>query len=179
MTARLSKALTVLALGAMVATTAWWFRTRLRAWTHDRVAGHISARLTSLPERKAARLVRQLAAADDEWLAVLVPAMTDERPAVASAAASTIEQLVAHWSQLPAAESWPRIEQLAALLAQHSPQLPAERISRAQSLAQRLMDWPPGGRPAHAAEFIANCEVVLRLMPAESGEFRVAAATQP
>jgi hypothetical protein len=179
MTARLSKALTVLALVTLVAATAWSVRTRLHLWTHDRLAERISAHLASLPQRKAVRLLRQLATADDEWLAVLVPALADECPEVAATAANVIDQLVEHWSQRPPAESWPRIEKLAALLAQHASKLPVERINRAQSLAQRLIDWPTGGRSARAAEFIANCEVVLRLTPAEPGDIRVAAATQP
>lgn len=178
MIARLAKALTVLALAAVIATIAWRVRTRLHAWTHDQIAGQISGRLAPLPERRAVRLVRQLAAADDEWLAVLVPAMADARPAVASAATSEVEQLVERWSRLPPVDSWPRVERLAVLLAQHGAQLPAERVSRAQSLAQRLLDWPAGGRRAQAAEFIAICEIVLRLTPAESDDIRVA-TTQP
>jgi hypothetical protein len=179
MTARLSKALTVLTLATLVAATTWCVRARLHAWTHDRMAERISAHLASLPQQKAARLLRQLATADDEWLAVLVPALADERPVVAATAANAIDQLVEHWSQRLPAESWPRIEKLAALLAQRAPQLSAERICRAQSLAQRLLDWPAGGRPARALEFITNCEVVLRLTPAEQDNVRLASLPSP
>jgi len=170
MTSRFRYWLTVLALAAVVATSASWVRTRLHSWSHDRALDELTARLAALPDRQAVRLVRRLASADDEWLAVLVPAMADARPALATAAASSIEQLVDRWSSLPTAESRPRVEMLAALLARHASRLPAERVARAQSLAQRLIDWPANGHSARAAQLIADCEVVLRLVPADSAE---------
>jgi len=174
MTLRFSNWLTVLALAALVASSAWWVRAKLHAWTHDRVTSELRTRLGALPERQAARLVRHLAESDAEWLAVLVASTTDSRASVASAAMSSLEQLVERWSALASTDNSPRIAALARLLAEHAPRLPAERIARAQSLAQRLLDWPVDSRRFDAAQLIADCEIVLRLIPAEEAELRVA-----
>ena len=120
-------------------------------------------------------LVRHLAESDAEWLAVLVPAATDSRASVASAAMTSLEQLVERWSALTVAESAPHVAALARLLAEHAPRLPPERIARAQSLAQRLLDWPVDSRQLDAAQLISDCEIVLRLIPVEEAELRVTA----
>ena len=152
MTSRFSNWATVLALGALVASSAWWVRAKLHAWTHDRVSSQLRTQLGALPERQAARLVRQLAESDAEWFAVLVPATTDSRAGVASVALSSLEQLVERWSALASTDSSPQVATLA-----------------------RLLDWPVDSRRLDAALLIADCEIVLRLVPAEEAEVRVAA----
>jgi hypothetical protein len=175
MTSRITNWLTVLALAALVASSGWWARAKLHAWTHDRVASELRTRLGSLPERRAAGLVRQLTESDAEWLDVLVSATTDSRASVAAAAMTSLEQLIEGWSAPGSTDSTPNVAALARLLAEHAPRLPPERVARAQSLAQRLLDWPVDSRRLDAAQLISDCEIVLRLIPAEEAGVRVAA----
>lgn len=168
--------LLVIVLAAVIATAGWFGRQQLATWTRARTAQQYQQQIADLPERQAARLIEQLAAGDREWLDLVVAAWSDSRPPVAAAAVSAVQSLVERWSQLPAAEASPRVEQLARLLAQHAPRMDAVQRDSAAVIAQRLLVWPVDGRQMNAARFIADCEALVRLPPSEPEELRLAAA---
>jgi hypothetical protein len=170
--------LLVLAMAAVIVSASSRARTWLRVGVRDRLTQKYQQRLGGLTERQAALLVRRLARANGDWLDVLVAASADDRPAVAAAADTELRELVDRWAELPE-ENAPHIADLAGLLAQQAPRLPAERRQLAHSLAQRLIDWPIDGRLVDSAQLIADCESVLVLPRIDFSVARVAAASEP
>jgi hypothetical protein len=68
---------------------------------------------------------------------------------------------------------------MARLLAQHAPRMAPPERELAQSLAQRLLDWPIDSRQIDLAQFIADCDAVLRLPSSAPEELQLAAAPAP
>jgi hypothetical protein len=159
----------------VVAAAAWTGRRWLDEWTHDRLATKYAAVVAGLPEKRAAEFVARLADDDSQPLELVVQALADRRPDVEEAAEAGLLRGLDRWAKLPAAESSPHVATLAELLAQVSPQLPAERRLFAQSLAERILAWPIDRARVDPARLIADCEVVLRLDPPEPPAIRLAA----
>lgn len=169
-----------LLLGLLVATVAtggWLVRRALYTWTSQQLAKQHQRAIAALPEHKAAALVNSLARDEDQWLAVLATALVDRRPEVASAAQHAINQRAEAWQQLPPDEAAPRAIELVGSLAPLAAQLPPDLQFWAGKLAQQLLLCPTGSRQQEAAQFIADCETIVRSMPAEVGETRLAQAT--
>jgi hypothetical protein len=159
---------------AAIAGGAWLLRPHLAAWTHGQIAGRYQAQLAALPERSAARLLAQLASADDTGIEVLAATWTDSRPAVAAAAVRETLRLVERWSQLPPGDAAPHVARLVKALAQAAPQMAAAEREAAAALAERLLEWPVDSKQVPAAQFIADCDALLRLPPAIPAELRLA-----
>ena len=160
---------------AAVGLTAALGQQQLRDWNRQRLVRQRREQIASLSDRRAARLVLQLAENDDEWIDAIVAAWADPRASVARAGQVATLGLEQRWSALPPQDASPRIARLARLLAQHAPQMDALRREAAIALAQRLLDLPLDGREMDSAQFISDCQSVLVLPVAPPDEIRLAA----
>jgi hypothetical protein len=171
-----SRRLLVLAATLAIALAAWAARARVEHWTRAELAQRHQQQLAQLSEEGAAALIERLAAADDEFLDLVVLALDDPRPRVASAAIRALQARVDCWGRWPQEQSGPRVAALAELLAPLARQLPTDRRAPAQTIATRLMAFPVNGRQVDSARLIANCETILRLQvpPSVPDEDRIA-----
>jgi hypothetical protein len=171
-----SRWLTIFAAAALAFAGIRLTASGLLPGAQQRLVQQYRNRILALPEDQAARFVTRLAEKDAPWPEVLVLATADDRPLVAGAAERELRSLVLRLTQLPADESSPQAARLARALALAAAELPPDRRSLMNSLAQQLIVWPIDGRTADAAQFIADCEAVLLLPVAEPIEIRLAAA---
>jgi hypothetical protein len=173
-----SHRLLVLAALAAIALWAWLGRAHLERWTRAELAARHQQQLTQLSDEGAATLIAHLAAADDEYLDLLVLALNDPRPAVANAAERALDDRVNCWSRWPQTEAGPRVAALAGLLAPAAESVPRERRAFIQKIAERLLAWPLDGRLIDSGRLIADCEIVLRLPLPAPVEDRIALQVQ-
>jgi hypothetical protein len=166
----------VLPIGAVIVfATAIFGQRQLRDWTSRQLVRQRREQIAVATDRRAARLVLQLAEDDEQWLEVLVAAWADPRSTVAQAGQVATLGLAERWQSLPSPEGTPRFARLAALLAQHAPQMAPARREAASSLAQQMLDLPLDSRELNSAQFIADCQAVLFLPTAPLDEIRLAA----
>lgn len=163
-------------VAVVVAGGAWQARRMLNAWTAEQLGQRHQQTLALLADRDAAAFIRRLARDDDQWLSIIIAALADSRSEVAAAATIALHQRAEQWRELPPDEAAPRIAELAHALAPLAAELPAQRQRWAGNLARQLLAWPSAGRQVDAAQFIADCETILRFVPADSDEARVAQA---
>lgn len=169
----------LLAALAIIVLSAWLGRANLDRWTRSRLAVQYQRELSRRSDQQAARLVERLAAADDEYLDLVVLALADRRPAVASAAEQALLTRVEIWSQWPSREASPRVAGLASLVARSSDKIPLEQRGFLHRLAERLLAWPVDGQLVDAPRLIADCEQVLRLPLPTLPEVRLASRPAP
>jgi len=160
---------------AAVCLVAVFGQQQLRGWTNRQIVRQRREQIASATDRRAAKLVLQLADGDEQWLEVLVAAWADPRGTVAQAGQVATLGLAQRWQALPPKDATPRFARLARLLAQDAPQMAPERREAAACLAQRLLDLPLDGRALDSAQFIADCQAVLLLPAAPPDEIRLAA----
>ena len=168
--------LLVLPMVASLAAVAWATRGRVEHWTRQQLSDGYRSQIQSLPEPEATALVRRLSELDADAPAVLVPLLADGREPVVRAADATLHRLVADWQRLPSDQWAPRAAALARELAGIAPRLPSQRQSAASQLAARLLNGTLASHAADDAEFVADCEMVLRLRPPVEDEPRIAVA---
>jgi hypothetical protein len=168
-----------LALAVLLAGVSWLGRRQLDGWTRAKLIRRDQSQIATLGERQAVLLVWRLASAEPPGVEAVAQAWTDPRPAVAGMAVSATQGLLQRWSHLPAEQAAPRVALLARCLAQHAPQMPPAQRDAAVALAERLVSWPTAGAPTDTAQFIADCDVLLRLPPSGPEELRVATAPPP
>ncbi len=169
---------TVLA-ALVLALTGWYGRGQLQRRTTQHAARRFRQELQTLPERRAARRIGQVPAADGQWLEVLVAAWADSRREVAASARAAVLSEIESWSQPPEAAAEPPLADLARLLAVYAPRMNGVEREAARALAERLLQWPADSRRLDAAGFIANCEAVLELPPTPPDELRFALSPAP
>src|SRR5438128_4067064 len=118
--------LTLLAMAAVVSVGFWPARAWLEDGVRTRLTQSYEQQIVSLSERQAAIFAHRLAHTDGRWLEVLVAMSADERPGVAAAAAAELRELVDRWAEPAPPESSTQVAELARLLAQQAPLLPAD-----------------------------------------------------
>jgi hypothetical protein len=176
--ARFARGLLIVLAAVIVAGAGLGARYGLSYWTRRQLVAQHGRRIATLDEPAAARAVRELVALDHDAPRVLVPLLTDQRPAVAAAAGQTLEQLFANWSRLRTPDAAPRVALLARELAAIGPKLSPHQRRAAHNLAMQLIVWPLDAETGSRGQVVADCEVVLRLPLAAGDEPRIAAAPQ-
>jgi hypothetical protein len=158
-----SHRLIVLASLTTIVLSAWVLRSRVEQWTRASLAVRHQHRLAQLSDEGAVLLISRLAEADDEYLDLIVLALQDRRPRVASAAEQALAARVERWSRWPKAEALPRVAALASLLSESAERIPLERRPALHRLAERLLAWPADGQLIDGHRLIVDCEKLLRL----------------
>jgi hypothetical protein len=161
--------------GAVVATTLV-LRHQATARLQNSLRRKYAVRIAQLPTEQAVQLLRQLSTSPELALTAVVGSLGDERAAVRAAASAELNALVERYSSLPTNEQSAHAQELAALLAQRSPQIPLGSRATAHAIARTILAWPLDGRAVDVARVIANCEQVLALPCEEPEELRVADA---
>jgi len=172
--AQLRTVVALLAVG-IIAVVAWLSRPPMAAWTRARLARTLQSEIAAQPDDKAARLIRLIEEDEPEWLAVIIIALADSRPAVAVAAETRLVELLETWERSAPREKSSRVGAVAGLLAAGAPQLPPARVAFARALAQKLLAWPIDSRLVDAARLFADCQAILELPVPETADVRLAA----
>jgi hypothetical protein len=136
-------------------------RGALQSWTVARLERQQWRHWPALDERDAAAMIARLTEADSN-LPLIVHALADERPSVASAAERGLSSLVVRWERLTPPAASPRAAELASCLAAEIDNLSPENARFAHGLTERLMKWPLDSLQLDAERFLADCEIVLR-----------------
>lgn len=128
-------------------------------WT----ARYWQMRLDAAAEEDAPELVREIAAAGDRGIAVLVAGLASPRESVCREVRLVLDEEMNRWARLPRGQASVKLGLLAAALAEKADKFDATSRLFAADLVSRILLWPTDESVLQRSQLVADCEQTLRL----------------
>ena len=160
----------VMATGVLAAAVWWCLSSEvgLRRW----LARSWARRLPHNSAEQVSRDLRYIAALDEAGLDAMLDAIGSSRTTVSEVAVQALRERLEVWRQWPHERSNQLAGQLARGLAERVGGWPEGSQRVAADIALQLLDWPTDTQRGSRSQLLADCERILRSVPAVSAADR-------
>ncbi|HVX60343.1 MAG TPA: HEAT repeat domain-containing protein [Pirellulales bacterium] len=151
--------LRLLGVVVLAAGLALWLYGVQQRWT----SRYWQQRLETVNDEEAPALVRQIAAAGDQGIPVLVFGLRSPRELVRRECRLALDEELNRWARMPRAAASAKLGILAASLADEAEAFDATSRVFAADLVSRILLWPTDESVLERSQLVADCERALRL----------------